>query len=83
MSAIVGFHDHAANDIGGHQIGGELDSRIAKAESARESAQQGGLAKTGHALQQHVTAGQQADEHAVDNALLPDDDLCDLVANLI
>ncbi len=83
MSAIVGFHDHAADDVGGHQIGGELDARIAQAERARESPQQGGLAKTGHALQQHVTAGEQADEHAVDDTLLPDDDLCDLVANLI
>ncbi len=83
MSAIVRFHDHAADDVGGHQIGGELDSRIAQAEGASESPQQGSLAKTWHALQQHVTAREQADEHAVHDALLPHDDLCDLVANLI
>ena len=27
-AALVGLHDHAADDVGGHQVGRELDARI-------------------------------------------------------
>ncbi len=50
-------------------------------QHARQRAQQRGLAQAGHAFEQHVAAGEQADEHAVDDVLLPDDDLGDLTAD--
>ena len=36
------------------------------------------LARPGHALEQDVAAGEQADEQALDHVLLADDDLADL-----
>ena len=29
VASVVGFHDHAADDVGGHEVGSELDARIA------------------------------------------------------
>ena len=81
-AAIVGLDDHAADDVGGHQVGRELDARILQMQHAGERAQQGGLAEAGNAFEQHVAAGEQTDQDAVDDVLLADDDLSDLVADL-
>ncbi len=37
------------------------------------------LGQTGHALEEHVAAGEQADEDALEHVGLPDDDLAHLV----
>ena len=37
------------------------------------------LARPGHALEQHVAAGEQADQDALDHVALADDDLAHLV----
>ena len=78
-AAVVGLHDHAADDVGGHQVGRELDARILQVQHARQRAQQRGLAQAGNAFEQHVAAGEQADQHAVDHVRLADDDLADLL----
>ena len=83
VAVVVRFHDHAADDIGGHQVGGELDARVAQAEGAREGAQQRGLAQARDAFQQHMSAAEQADQNAIHHALLAYDDFRDLVAYLI
>ncbi len=41
------------------------------------------LPRPGNAFQQHVAAGEQADQHAIDDVLLADDDLADFLAHLI
>ena len=41
------------------------------------------LPRPGHAFEQHVAAGEQADEHAVDHVRLADDDLADFLANAV
>ena len=83
MAVVVGLHDHAADDVGGHQIGRELDAGVAQAQGAREGAQQRGLAEAGDAFQQHVAGREQADQNAIDDALLADDDFGDFVADLV
>ena len=40
------------------------------------------LGEPGHALEQHVAAGQQADEQALEHRVLADDDALDLVQRL-
>ena len=52
-------------------------------QHARQRAQQSGLAQARNAFEQHVSAGQQADQDAVDHVLLADDDLPDFVADAV
>ena len=73
--------DHAADDVGGHQVGRELDARILQVQHARKRPQQRGLAQARNAFEQHVAARQQADQHAIDDVLLADDDLSDFLAD--
>ena len=82
VPAVVGFDDHAADDVGGHQVGRELDARILEVQDARQRAQQGGLAQARNAFEQHVSAGEQADQNAVDDVVLADDDFRDFIAHL-
>ncbi len=83
VAVVVGFHDHAADDVGGHEVGRELDARVADAERAREGAEQSGLAESGDAFEQDMSGGEQADENAIDHALLADDDFADFVAYFV
>ena len=77
-----GLDDHAAHDIGGHQVGRELDARILQLQGARQRAQQGGFAEARHAFQQHVAGSQQADQDAFDHVVLADNDFGDFGANV-
>ena len=81
MAPVVAFDDHAADDIGGHEIGRELNARILQLQGARERAQQSGFAQARYAFQQHVAAGKQADQDAFHHVVLADDDLGDLTAH--
>ena len=82
-AAVVVLHNHAAHDVGGHQIGRELDARILQMQHSRQRPQQGGLAQPGHAFQQHVAAGEQADQDSVDDFDLSDNDFRDFLAHLV
>ena len=53
----------------------------ARVERVRERAGEQRLGGAGHALEQHVAAGEQPDEQAVDRRVLPDDRLRDLGAD--
>ena len=75
------LHDHAADDIGGHQVRRELDARVLQLQRARQRAQQRGLAQARNAFEQHVSAGEQADEHAFDHVVLAYDDFGDFPAD--
>src|SRR6185295_811217 len=59
--------------VGGHQIGSELDARETSVECFRQCPDQQSLAETGHALDQHMTAGQQRDEDLIDDSALSDE----------
>ena len=52
-----------AGDVGRHQVGRELDAAELEVERLGERAHQHGLAQAGHALEQGVAAGDEADQH--------------------
>ena len=57
--------------------------REAAAQHLGERAHGQRLGQAGHALQQHVAAGQEADEQALEHRVLADDDALDLVERLL
>ena len=79
--ALVLLEDLRAGDVGGHQVGRELDAVEAEVQDPGQAADQQGLGQAGHAHQQHVAAGEEGDQHLLDHLLLADDDLGDLGAH--
>ncbi len=67
--------DFGAEDIGGHQVGCELDALFGKAENGAERFHQLGLGKAGQTDQQAVASRQDGDERALHHFLLPEDHL--------
>ena len=67
------LNDVRADDVGGHQIGRELDARELQVEHIRQRVHEAGLADAGDAFEQHVAARQQAGDRAVDDLLVTDD----------
>jgi hypothetical protein len=60
-----------------------LDARILQVHHFGKSSKQRGLAEARNAFQQHVSAGQQTDEHAVHDVLLSYDDLSNFCPDAI
>ena len=82
-AAVVTLNDHAADDVGGHQVRRELDAGILEMQNAAERSEQRRLAEPRDAFQQNVAASQETDEHAIHHRLLANNDLSDFVAYLI
>jgi hypothetical protein len=81
-SAGIDFsHDCGACDVGGHEVGGELDARELQVEGLGKRADEEGFADAGNAFEQNVTAAEEAGEHAFDDFALADDDSADLLAH--
>src|SRR5437588_163827 len=72
--------DVGPGDVGGHQVGRELDPRERELESFGERADEEGLTEAGCSLEQDVTAREEPDEHAQDDVVVADDDLLHLGA---
>ena len=70
--------DRRAHDVGGQQVGGELQALEAQVKAVGHRLDRQRLGQAGHALEQHVTAGQQSDEDALHHGALADDHLADL-----
>jgi hypothetical protein len=70
--------DAGTDDVGGHQVGRELDPRERPADHLRERLDGQRLGNAGDTLEQHVSLGQQADQHALHELVLADDDALDL-----
>ena len=68
-------------DVGGHQVGRELDARELQVQRLGQRPHQHGLAQARHAFQQRMAARDHADQHMVNHIILPDDDLAHLVDN--
>ena len=62
----------------GKQIGGELDALEAEVQPLGERADGERLRQAGDAFEQHVPAGQQAEDEPIEKFALPDDDAADL-----
>jgi len=67
-----------AGDVGGQQVGRELDAAERAVDRARERPRQRGLAGAGHVLQQHVALAQQRDQQQIDDRRLADDHAPDI-----
>ena len=55
-----------ADEIGGQEVGRELDAVEASADGRGERADRQRLGEAGHALEQHVAVGEEADEQALE-----------------
>ena len=75
--------DAGADEVGGHEVGRELDALELAADRAGERLDRHRLGETGHALHQHVPAREQRDDQPFEQVVLPDDDLLDLVEHLL
>jgi hypothetical protein len=80
---LIRFHDHAADNVGGHEIGGELNARVPQVEHSRECSEQRRFPESRYTFQQDVSPGEQANQDAIDDILLTDNDFRNFVANLI
>ena len=74
------IEDLRAGDVGGHEVGCELDAVELRAEDVRERADEQGLGHAGHAFDEGVLVGENGDERLIDHRLLADDDLADFRA---
>ncbi len=75
--------DARADEVGGHEVGRELDAPEAAAEHGGERLDGERLGQPGHALEQHVAAGEQRDEQALEHRVLADDHALELVERLL
>jgi len=76
--AAIRFFQHlGAQNVGGHQVGRELDALVVEAEDRAHGVNEKRLGKTGHADKQRVTAGQHGDQRLVDHLLLAIDHFAD------
>ena len=82
-AVVAAFDHHAAHDIGGHEVGRELNAGVFQVQSPSQRAEQCGLAQPGDAFQKHMPRGQQANEDAFHNIVLPHDDFGDLPADSV
>ena len=72
--------DRRAGDVGGHEVGGELDAREARARApARTSAPSERLREAWEVLEQHVPVGEEPEQDELERLALADDGLLDLV----
>ena len=62
-----------SGDVGGEEVGGELDPGEGAVEAVREGADRERLCYPRHPLKEGVAAGKHRREHLVDNRLLSDD----------
>ena len=69
--------DLRADDVGGQQVGRELDALELQVQSAGHGADGERLRQPRHAFEEHVPVGEQADEEAVDEVPLADQDALD------
>ena len=70
----AGLEDFRADDVGGHQVRGELDALELEAEDAAEGGDEQGLGQAGHADEQAVALAEQGGEELLDDLVLADDD---------
>ena len=70
--------DARADEVRGHEVGRELQALERAAEHVGDGLDGQRLGQARDALEQHVAAGQQRDEHALEHRLLADDHPLDL-----
>ena len=80
LAGLVLLQDFGAQDVGGHQVGRELDAAGVEAENGAHRVDELGLGEAGHADEQPVAAGQHRDQRPLHHDLLAEDDAADAAA---
>jgi hypothetical protein len=70
-------HDVSPEDIGGHQVGRELDPIKRKVQHFTQRADQERFAEARHAFEQDMTAGKQGDKSPFHDGIVAHDDFPD------
>ena len=65
--------DARADEVRGHEVRRELDAPEGAAHRRGERLDRQGLGEARHALEQHVPAREQGDQHSLEHRVLPDD----------
>lgn len=77
-STVAGFRIHfeniGAGDIGGHEVGSELNALETELQSTRQGRNQEGFRQTGNSDQQGMTATENRHQCLINYLILPDDD---------
>ena len=81
--ARLGMEDARADQVGRHQVGGELDALEAAAQRLRQRLDGERLGQAGHPFHQQVATGQHGDHHAFEKVVLPHHHPLDLVEQLL
>ena len=71
--------DPGPDEVGGHQVGRELDPLEVAADRVGERLDRHRLGQARDALDEEVAAGEQGHDHPLEQVVLADDDLLDLV----
>ena len=71
----LGIEDERPDQVGGQEVGGELDPREARVEPAGERPDGERLGEARDPLEEDVAVGQEADDEPFDHLRLADDDL--------
>ena len=75
--------DLRADHVGGQEVGRELDALERRVDGLGERPHGERLGEPRHAFEQHVAAGEQADEQAFDHVVLADDAARDLFGHIV
>jgi hypothetical protein len=76
--AVVRTVNERPHDIGGKQVGRELNAMKAGLNRCGQRADGKRLRQTGHAFQQHMAVGKQPDQQTVNELFLANDDFPNL-----
>src|SRR5205814_4151502 len=77
-ATLILVENLGAGDVGRHEVRRELDALEIEVQDVGERLDQQCLRQTGHAGNQAMAAGEQRDQHVLDNVVLADDDLAKL-----
>ena len=78
--AVLRIVNQRADDVGGQQVGRELDAMKLRLDGRGQRADGQRLGQARHAFEQDMAVGEQADEQPVHQMFLADDDLADFLA---
>ena len=82
-AARVGPVDPRPDEVARHEVGRELDAPERAPEDGRRRLDRQRLREAGHALDQEMASGDEADEHALEHLVLAGDDALDLDERLL
>ena len=72
--------DGGAGDVGGHEVGGELDAAEVEAEGLGDGSDEERFADARDAFEEDVARGEEGDEGLLDDLIVADDGFGDLLA---